>query len=139
VRPQTIIIYNKIKPKVTNSTRVYDIRKLTKNAQVRNIKEVRSSVGIVLMKDLSLFIVKSACDWEADTDIGKGYKSVLVTLAERCSRKTLIAHINSKHAEVVGNAIIRLLKDEEKNLHTITFDNGKRVCSSCKDKKCLSM
>jgi hypothetical protein len=44
---------------VANSTRVYDIRKLTKNTQVRKINEVSSSVGLVLMKDLPLLIVKS--------------------------------------------------------------------------------
>jgi IS30 family transposase len=43
-------------------------------------------------------------DWEADTVIGKGYKGVLVTLAELCSRKTLIAHVKSRHAEVVSDA-----------------------------------
>jgi hypothetical protein len=58
VRPLSIIIFNKIKPQVANSTKVYDIRRLTKNAQVRKIKEVRSSVGLVLMKDLALMIVQ---------------------------------------------------------------------------------
>jgi IS30 family transposase len=46
-------------------------------------------------------------DWEADTVIGKGHKGVLVTLADRVSKKTLIAHVPSKHAEVVTNAIIK--------------------------------
>jgi len=64
-------------------------------------------------------------DWEADTVIGKGHKGVLVTLADRVSKKTLIAHAPSKHAEVVKDAIIRLLESEKKYLHTITFDNGK--------------
>ncbi|MCK5893642.1 MAG: IS30 family transposase [Endozoicomonadaceae bacterium] len=35
-------------------------------------------------------------DWEADTVIGKGHKGVLVTLADRVSKKTLIAHVVSK-------------------------------------------
>jgi IS30 family transposase len=64
-------------------------------------------------------------DWEADTVIGKGHKGVLVTLAERVSKKTLIAHVPSKHAEVVKDAIIKLLELETVHLHTITFDNGK--------------
>ena len=64
-------------------------------------------------------------DWEADTVIGKGHKGVLVTLAERVSKKTLIARVQSKHAEGVTTAIVRLLKSEKNNLHTITFDNGK--------------
>jgi IS30 family transposase len=32
-------------------------------------------------------------DWEANTVIGKGHKGVLVTLADRVSKKTLIAHV----------------------------------------------
>jgi IS30 family transposase len=76
-------------------------------------------------------------DWEADTVIGKGHKGVLVTLTERCSRKTLIAHVKSKHAEVVSNVIIRLLKDEKENLHTITFDNRKEFAYHAKIKNAL--
>lgn len=64
-------------------------------------------------------------DWEADTVIGKGHKGVLVTLAERVSKKTLIARVQSKHADVVKEAIVYLLQPEMGNLHTITFDNGK--------------
>jgi len=48
-------------------------------------------------------------DWDADTVIGKGHKGVLVTLVERVSKKTLIAHVPSKHAEVVKDAIIKML------------------------------
>jgi IS30 family transposase len=77
-------------------------------------------------------------DWEADTVVGKGHKGVLVTLAERCSRKTLIAHVKSKHAEIVSDAIIRLLKDEKENLHTITFDNGKEFAYHAKIKNALA-
>lgn len=64
-------------------------------------------------------------DWEADTMIGKGHKGVLVTLAERVSKKTLIACVQSKQACHVTAAIIRLLKPEMHHVHTITFDNGK--------------
>ena len=76
-------------------------------------------------------------DWEADTVIGKGHKGVLVTLADRVSKKTLIAHVASKHAEVVTNAIIKLLKSEKAYLHTITFDNGKEFAHHAKLKKAL--
>jgi IS30 family transposase len=64
-------------------------------------------------------------DWEADTVIGKGHKGVLVTLSERASKLNLIAHLPTKHAEGVTEAIIAMLKPYEKELHTITFDNGK--------------
>jgi IS30 family transposase len=76
-------------------------------------------------------------DWEADTVIGKGHKGVLVTLADRVSKKTRIAHFASKHAEVVTNAIIKLLKSEKAYLHTITFDNGKEFAYHAKLKKAL--
>ena len=49
-------------------------------------------------------------DWEADTVIGKGHKGVLVTLSERVSKLNLIAHVPSKHAEGVTEAIIAMLK-----------------------------
>ena len=76
-------------------------------------------------------------DWEADTVIGKGHKGVLVTLAERVSKKTLIAHVPSKHAEIVKDAIITLLKTEKAHLHTITFDNGKEFAFHAQIKKAL--
>lgn len=64
-------------------------------------------------------------DWEADTVIGKGQKGVLVTLSERVSKLNLIAHVRTKHAHVVTEAIITMLKPYREELHTITFDNGK--------------
>lgn len=76
-------------------------------------------------------------DWEADTVIGKGHKGVLVTLADRVSKKTLIAHVASKHAEVVKDAIIELLQTEKAHLHTITFDNGKEFAYHAKIQQAL--
>jgi IS30 family transposase len=78
-------------------------------------------------------------DWEADTVIGKGHKGVLVTLADRVSKKTLIAQVPSKHAEVVTDAIINLLLPEKEQLHTITFDNGKEFAYHAKIKKALGV
>lgn len=76
-------------------------------------------------------------DWEADTVIGKGHKGVLVTLAERFSKKTLIASVSCKKAEVVKDAIIALLQGEKAHLHTITFDNGKEFAYHAKIKEAL--
>jgi IS30 family transposase len=75
-------------------------------------------------------------DWEADKAIGKGHKGVLVTLAEPVSKKTLIAQVPSKHAEVVTEAIIKP-QPEEEHLHTITFDNVKEFAYHAKMKKSL--
>jgi IS30 family transposase len=76
-------------------------------------------------------------DWEADTVIGKGHKGVLVTWAKRVSKKTLIAQVTSKHAEVVTDAIIKLLQPEEEHLHTIMFDNVKEFTYHAKIKNSL--
>lgn len=76
-------------------------------------------------------------DWEADTVIGKGHQGVLVTLADRVSKKTLIAQVPSKHAEVVTDAIINLLQPEKRHLHTITFDNGKEFAYHAQMKEAL--
>lgn len=78
-------------------------------------------------------------DWEADTVIGKGHRGVLVTLAERVSKKTLIAHVQSKHAEGVTAAIVCLLEPEKDNLHTITYDNGKEFAFHAQVSKALGV
>ena len=74
-------------------------------------------------------------DWEADTVIGKGHQGVLVTLAERCSKKTLIAPVPNKRADAVRDAIITLLAPE--TVHTITFDNGKEFAYHAQIKEAL--
>lgn len=61
-------------------------------------------------------------DWEGDTVIGAAHKGVLVTLAERKSRYTLVKRVSSKHAQPVGNAVIELLRPHRKHCHTLTFD-----------------
>jgi len=76
-------------------------------------------------------------DWEVDTVIGKGHKGVLVTLAERVSKKTLVAQVPSKHADVVTAAIIKLLKPEKAHLQTLTFDNGKEFAYHAQIKAAL--
>ena len=78
-------------------------------------------------------------DWEADTVIGKGHKGVLVTLSERVSKLNLIAHVPSKHADGVTDAIITMLKPYKDELHTITFDNGKEFAYHEKIAKALNV
>lgn len=64
-------------------------------------------------------------DWELDTIIGKGHKQAIVSLTERKSRLTLIHKVESKAADNVTNAILRLLKPIAHHVHTLTADNGK--------------
>lgn len=64
-------------------------------------------------------------DWEADTIVGLGHQTALVTLVERKSRYTVIAQVPSLKAEGVKNAIIQRLSLLQGQVFTITFDNGK--------------
>jgi len=64
-------------------------------------------------------------DWEVDIVIGKGHQQALVTLTERKSMYTLIAHVKRRTAKAVRRAIVRLLRHMKRWVHTITSDNGK--------------
>lgn len=86
--------------------------------------KIRDRIGIEERPDIVDQKIRIG-DWEADTVIGKGHKGVLVTLSERVSKLNLIAHVPSKHAEVVTQAMIEMLTPYQDDLHTITFDNGK--------------
>ncbi len=48
-------------------------------------------------------------DWEADLVIGASQHQALVTINERISRYTLIAHVTAKTAQAVSGAMISLL------------------------------
>lgn len=64
-------------------------------------------------------------DWEVDTIIGKRHKQVLVSLAERKSRLTLIYKVDRKKKEQVRDAIHKLLLPIKDYVHTLTSDHGK--------------
>ena len=65
-------------------------------------------------------------DWEIDLVIGKNHKGAIVTIVDRLSLMTLIAKVDSKHAELVTKATTNLLKHYKRHgAHTITADNGK--------------
>lgn len=65
-------------------------------------------------------------DWEGDTIVSGGHRpGVLVTLAERRTRYTLVAPVSSGKAEPVAQAMIELLSPHRNVCHTITLDNGK--------------
>ncbi len=66
-----------------------------------------------------------AFDWEADLVIGAGQKQALVTINERISRYSLIAHVAFKTAELVSQAMIAMLKPYSLCVHTLTTDNGR--------------
>lgn len=64
-------------------------------------------------------------DWEGDLVIGAGQKQALVTLNERTSRYSLIAHVLKKTAQAVSDAMVSLLTPFAACVHTLTTDNGK--------------
>ena len=65
-------------------------------------------------------------DWEVDTVIGKPGGAVLVTLAERKSRLSLIIALAAdKTAQAVKEALLGLLKPIADQVLTLTYDNGK--------------
>ena len=65
-------------------------------------------------------------DWEIDLVIGKNHKGAVVTIVDRLSLMTLIAKVDSKHADLVTAATTNLLKPYRKRAaNTITADNGK--------------
>ena len=90
------------------------------------------------MRDSLLSMRK--CAWvigKPAKSLVKVIKEVLVTLAERISKKKLIAAVPAKHAEVFKDAIIKLLEPEKEYLHTITFDNGKEISYHAQMKEAL--
>ena len=64
-------------------------------------------------------------DWEGDLVIGAGQQQALVTLNERKSRYSLIAHVPCKTAQAVSDTMISLLRPFAACVHTLTTDNGR--------------
>lgn len=64
-------------------------------------------------------------DWEADTVIGKNHKGALVTAVERKTKFTCIRYIPNKSADLVAKTLIDMLRPYQKQVLTITKDNGK--------------
>lgn len=76
-------------------------------------------------------------DWEIDTVIGKNHQGALVTIVDRVSKMTLIKKVASKHADVVTEATIMLLKPYFDKTLTVTADNGKEFAGHEKIKAAL--
>jgi IS30 family transposase len=76
-------------------------------------------------------------DWEIDTVIGKNHQGALVTIVDRVSKFTLIKKVASKHADVVTEATIILLRPYLDKTITITADNGKEFAGHEKIKAAL--
>ncbi len=68
-------------------------------------------------------------DWEIDTIIGKNHKGILLTAVERKSKLTMIQKLPSKYADLVADAMVKLLLPYQKKVYTITADNGKEFAN----------
>ena len=89
-----------------------------KRGQIRNRVSIDERPEIVEQKT-------RIGDWEIDTVIGQNHQGALVTIVDRVSKFTLIKKVDSKHADVVTEATITLLKPYLDKTLTITADNGK--------------
>ncbi len=63
-------------------------------------------------------------DWEIDTIIGKNHKQAVVSIVERVSKKTILAKVPRKTAELVAEQTIKKLQGFCPKVYTITSDNG---------------
>ena len=71
---------------------------------------------------------KQVGHWECDTVIGANHKQAIVTVVERKSGYAVIAKVSNKTSDLVGAAIIRVLKPFQARVKTLTYDNGKEFC-----------
>ena len=63
-------------------------------------------------------------DWEMDLVVGKGQRSAVLTIIERSTSIFMQTRLNSKRADEVEKAVVRLLLPYKDHILTITTDNG---------------
>ena len=71
---------------------------------------------------------KQVGHWECDTVIGANHKQAIVTVVERKSGYAVMAKVSNKTSDLVGAAIIKVLKPFQARVKTLTYDNGKEFC-----------
>lgn len=76
-------------------------------------------------------------DWEGDTIVGARHRGALLTHVERKSLFTVISKLDRPTAKAAGNATVRRLKPLRRNVHTITYDNGKEFAAHKKTAQTL--
>lgn len=68
-------------------------------------------------------------DWEGDTLVGVQHRGALLTHVERNSLLTTISTLHRAPAKAAQRATVRCLKPLHRNVHTITYDNGKEFAA----------
>ena len=77
-------------------------------------------------------------DWEMDLIVGKGQKSVILTLCERSRNYLIMERLPyGKDPDKVAETVTRLLWPYRKNVLTITTDNGTEFCEHKKISEAL--
>ena len=71
---------------------------------------------------------KQVGHWYCDSVIGANYEQAIVMVVERKSGYAVIAKVSNKTADLVGAAIISMLKPFVARVKTLTYDNGKEFC-----------
>ncbi len=64
-------------------------------------------------------------DWEADTMMGCGRHGAILTLIERKSRFSLLAHLRERTPVATEQQMCRILRPVQDKLHTLTSDRGR--------------
>ena len=97
---------------------------------IKNKKSIEERPKIVDKK-------KRIGDWELDTIIGAKQQQAIVTMVERVSKKTLLAKVDNRTAELVSNSTIDKLKMYSDIVFTLTSDNGSEFAYHEKISKAL--
>jgi IS30 family transposase len=77
-------------------------------------------------------------DFELDTIVGAHHKGAIVSIVDRCSKFSMLELIPHATKEVVREAIIKRLSPFRKDVHTLTFDNGKEFADHEKISRALN-
>lgn len=68
-------------------------------------------------------------DWEGDPIVGVQHRGALLTHVERKSLLTTISKLHRATAKAAQRATVRRWKPLHRNVHTITYDNGKEFAA----------
>jgi IS30 family transposase len=75
-------------------------------------------------------------DWEIDTLVGKNNKGAIVTIVERQTAFMMMDKLeHGKNAKQLTKAVFRMLIAYINHVHSITGDNGTRICRPPKYRK----
>ena len=123
LRVSSSTIYRTLKRKeIPGLTEANTLRRRGKRKYCRGGGKTIQAGRSIHLRDEAVNQRQRIGDWEGDTVLGAIGKGLLITLIDRKSRFLMMATVPSKHAELVKEGVVKLLK--KRISHTITFDNG---------------